>query len=56
MDSFRHVEEGWIEFDAGRIGVEENGDNPGKVELQFQQFFLYFGQNTPKKMCKWSRF
>ena len=38
-----------MEFDAGRLGVEENGDNPGKVELQFQQFFLDFGQNIPKK-------
>ena len=33
MTSFRHVEEGWMEFDAGRLGVEENGDNPGKVEF-----------------------
>ena len=33
MTSFRHVEEGWMEFDAGRLGVEENGDNLGKVEF-----------------------
>ena len=22
-----------MEFDAGRLGVEENGDNPGKLEF-----------------------
>ena len=33
MSSFRHVEEGWMEFDAGRLGTEENGDNLGKLEL-----------------------
>ena len=33
MNSFRHVEEGWMEFDAGRFGMEENGDNPRKVEF-----------------------
>ena len=33
MTSFRHVEDEWMEFDAGRLGMEENGDNPGKVEF-----------------------
>jgi hypothetical protein len=32
MTPLRHVEEGWMEFDAGRFVVEE-GDTPGKIEF-----------------------
>lgn len=38
MTPFRHVEDGWIEFDAGRFVVEEEGDNPGKIEFCMREW------------------
>lgn len=38
MAPFRHVEEGWMEFDAGRFVVEEKGDNPGSVEFCMREW------------------
>eukprot|EP00253_Pinus_taeda_P009255 PITA_09255 len=33
MATSRHVEEGWMEIDAGRFFVDEEGDNPGKIDF-----------------------
>jgi len=33
MATSRHVEEGWMEIDAGRLFVDEEGDNPGKIDF-----------------------
>jgi len=33
MTTSRHVEEGWMEFDAGRFFVHEEGDNPGEIDF-----------------------
>jgi len=38
MAPFRHVEEGWMEFDAGRFVVEEKGDNPGSIEFCMREW------------------
>jgi len=38
MAPFRHVEEGWMEFDAGRFVVEEKGDNPGNIEFCMREW------------------
>jgi len=38
MAPYRHVEEGWMEFDAGRFVVEEKGDNPGNIEFCMREW------------------
>jgi len=38
MTPLRHVEEGWMEFDAGRFVVEEEGDNPGEIEFCMREW------------------
>jgi len=38
MAPFRHVEEGWMEFDAGRFVVEEKEDNPGDIEFCMREW------------------
>eukprot|EP00253_Pinus_taeda_P020943 PITA_20943 len=38
MAPFRHVEERWMEFYAGRFVVQEKGDNPGSVEFCMREW------------------
>jgi len=38
MAPFNYVEEGWMEFDAGRFVVEEKGDNPGNIEFCMREW------------------
>jgi len=33
MTPFRHVEEGWMEFDAGRFVVQKDGDSSGMIKF-----------------------
>jgi len=38
MTPFRHVEEGWMEFDVGRFVVEEEEDNPGLIKFCMREW------------------
>nr|ADE77925.1 unknown [Picea sitchensis] len=38
MTPFRHVEEGWMEFDAGRFVVPEDGDNSGMIKFCMREW------------------